>query len=89
MENKSYESINFEVQKGLSKPKEFLYSKNQDKIFNSIFIRKKKNSYLDEYKIMSQRKFEENNEVMKILHSNFDTNKKEFYNYEKNHYFVN
>ena len=32
---------------------------------------------------MSKTEVEENNEVMKILHSYFDTNKKEFYNYEK------
>ena len=83
MESKSYESITFEVENGLSKPKHFLYSMNQDEILNSIFTRKKKNSYLDEYRRMSEEEVEKNNEVMKILHSNFDINKKEFYNYGK------
>ena len=42
MENKSYESITFEVENGLDEPKHFLYSMSIDEIFNSIFIRKKR-----------------------------------------------
>jgi len=82
MENKSYESITFEVENGLVEPKCFLYSMSIDEIFNSIFIRKKKNSYLGSDRVNSKQA-EENNEVMKILHSNFDTDKKEFFNYGK------
>jgi len=83
MESKSYESITFEVENGLTKPNRFLYSRNQKEILNSIFTRKKKNSNIDQYRIRSEREVEKNNEVMKILHSNFDSNKTEFYNYEK------
>ena len=82
MENKSYEAINFEVESGLDKPKYFLYSKSKDEIFNSIFKRGKKGCYVDKFR-MSEKQVEESNEVMKILHSNFDTDKKEFYNYGK------
>ena len=69
--NKSYESITFEVEIGLDKPKEFLRSENIDKILNSLYERKIKYC------------FKRRNKAMKILHSNFDTNKKEFYNYGK------
>ena len=82
MENKSYESITFEVENGLVEPKHYLYFRNKDEILNSIFTRKKKNSHLGRYKV-SARQVKENNEVMKILHSNFDTDKKEFFNYGK------
>ena len=82
MGNKSYESITFKVENGLDEPKHYLYSRNKDEILNSIFTRKKKNSHLDRYRA-SPRQVKENNEVMKILHSNFDTDKKEFFNYGK------
>ena len=85
MESKSYESITFEVENGLSKPECLLHSKNQDEILNSLFTRKKKDSNVDEDKRidMSEEEVEKNNEVMKIFHSNFDINEKEFYNYGK------
>ena len=82
MENKSYESITFEVENGLVEPKHFLDSNSIVEIFNSIFVRKKKNTHLDSYRL-SKKQVEENNEVMKILHSNFDTDKKTFYNFGK------
>ena len=82
MGNKSYESITFKVENGLDEPKHYLYFRNKDEILNSIFTRKKKNSHLDRYRA-SPRQVKENNEVMKILHSNFDTDKKEFFNYGK------
>ena len=82
MESKSYESITFEVENGLSKPQHFLGSISRDEILKSIFTRKKKNSNLDELE-MSKEEVEKNNEVMKIFHSNFDINKKEFYNFGK------
>ena len=82
MGNKSYESITFKVENGLVEPKHYLYFRNKDEILNSIFTRKKKNSHLDSH-WASERQVKENNEVMKILHSNFDTDKKEFFNYGK------
>ena len=69
--NKSYESITFEVEIGLDKPKELLYSENIDKILNSLYQRKVKNFFKRRY------------EAMKILYSEFYTDKKEFYNYGK------
>jgi len=82
MESKSYESITFEVESGLDKPKSFLYSCRIDEKLNMIFKRGKRDCYVDKYR-MSEKQVEESNEVMKILHSNFDTDKKEFYNYGK------
>jgi len=74
--NKSYESITFEVEIRLDKPKELLYSENIDKILNSLYQRKIKNCFKKRY------------EAMKILYSEFNTDKKEFYKYGKSHYFV-
>ena len=82
MGNKSYESITFKVENGLVEPKHYLYSRNKDEILNSIFTRIKKDSSLDRYRVRAS-KVKEKNEVMKILHSNFDTDKKEFFNYGK------
>ena len=79
MENKSYESITFEVESGLDKPKKFLYPQSIDEILNYIFIRAKNNKGIKE-KFASGRG---ENESMKILNSNFDTEQKEFYNYGK------
>ena len=63
MESKSYESITFEVENGLSKPQHFLGSISRDEILKSIFTRKKKNSNLDELE-MSKEEVEKNNKVM-------------------------
>ena len=70
------------MERGLDKPKYFLYSKSKDKILSRIFKRRKKVCDFDEFR-MSKKQAEESNEVMKILHSNFDTDKKEIYNYGK------
>ena len=82
MEGKSYESFTFDVERDLDKPKHFLYSERKDEILSKIFKRGKKGCDFDEFS-MSKKQVEENNEAMKILHSNFDTDKKEFYNYGK------
>ena len=51
MENKSYESITFEVESELSKPQKLLYYKEIDNILSSNFRRAKDNSNkLDIYK---------------------------------------
>ena len=55
MENKSYESITFEVENGLVEPKCFLDSYSIVEIFNSIFVRKKKNTYLNSF-CLSEKK---------------------------------
>jgi hypothetical protein len=72
------QSITFEVESNLAKPNRFLSSERIDNILHSIFIRKKQN--LDR---INRKEIEKNNEIMKILTSSFDTNKKVFYNYEK------
>ena len=83
MENKSYESITFEVESGLNKPNGFLYSKSIDKTLDSIFKRAKRDcEHFNEFE-MSYEQVEKSNETMKILNSSFDTDKKEFYNYGK------
>ena len=79
MENKSYESITFEVESGLDKPKIFFFFQSIDEILNSIFKRAKINKGIKNRFEFNQGK----NESMKILNSNFDTNQKEFYNYGK------
>ena len=79
MENKSYESITFEVESGLDKPKIFFFFQSIDEILNSIFKRAIINKGIKNRFEFNQGK----NESMKILNSNFDTEQKEFYNYGK------
>ena len=90
MEKKSFETISFEVEKELSKPKQPLYYKKIENILSSTFERIKdyKNhrregfEYINEFrKHLYKDKLE--NAPMEILHYNFDTEKTEFYNYGK------
>ena len=85
MENKLYESISFEIESELSKPKSLLYSKEVKNILSSIFKRKKaQKPSFDIYLYEGDReKMESLNESMEILNYNFDSNTKEFYNYGK------
>ena len=95
MENKSYESITFDVEKDLSKPNKYIYTKKIKDILTSIFVRgndykNHSNSpeYIDEYFEMFRRRGNEGmkkreNEPMEILHYNFDTEKSSFWNYGK------
>ena len=46
MENKSHESISFEIESELSKPKEFLYTEEVKNILSSIFKGKKHKNLL-------------------------------------------
>ena len=90
MEKKTFETISFEVEKELSKPKQPLYYKKIENILSSTFERIKdyKNhrregiEYINEFrKHLYKDKLE--NVPMEILHYNFDTEKTEFYNYGK------
>ena len=77
------QSITFEVESNLAKPKRFLFYKRIDKILNSIFVRQKQNlDSIDKFNI-SYKEIDKFNEIMEILCSSFDTDKKEFYNYGK------
>ena len=85
MENKLYESISFEIESELSKPKRFLYSKEVKDILSSIFKRKKsQRPPFDIWRFEGdEEKMESLNERMEILNYSFDINKNEFYNYGK------
>ena len=83
MERKSYESITFEVESGLNKPNHLLYSQSIEETLKCIFKRAKRDCGHSRSHRMSRKQVEESNEQMKILHSNFDADKKEFYNYGK------
>ena len=82
MENKSYESITFEVESDLSKPNRLLYCKEKGQILSSIFKRAKNNAKREDL-YRHFRNVEILNESMEILNSNFDTDKKTFYNWGK------
>ena len=85
MDNKSSESITFEVESELSKPKRFLYNDKIKDILSSIFIRaKSKKSSCDIFGFKGNKdKMENLNESMEILNYNFDTDQKEFFNWGK------
>ena len=85
MDTKSYESITFEIETELSKPKRFLYSKEVKDILSSIFKRKKsQRPPFDIWRFEGdEEKMESLNERMEILNYSFDINKNEFYNYGK------
>ena len=68
METNVYESITFEVEKGLKKPKEFFFQYGVNQIFQRLF---KKRVYLDK------------NEPLEILHYELDTDETEFFSAEK------
>ena len=71
MKTKLYESITFEVEKGLEAPKFTFRRSSTENIFSSTFKRAKIGSYDD-------------NEPLEILHYNFDTEKKIFLMQKKN-----
>ena len=95
MENKSYESITFDVEKDLSKPNKILYYREIKDMLSSIFVRgndykNHSNSpeYIDEEFDMfrrteNERQKKRENEPMEILHYNFDTENPSFWNYGK------
>ena len=85
MENKSYETITFEVESELSKPNHFLYKNEIKNILSSMFKRaKSEKPSFDIYRYeMNEEKMESLNESMEILNYNFDINHKEFFNWGK------
>ena len=90
MENKSFETITFDVEKYLSKPSKLISYRKIEEILSSTFKRSKdyKNhrregtEYIDEWE---KQELGENFEdvPMEILNYNFDTEKTEFWNYGK------
>ena len=84
MKNKLYESITFEVEKGLKTPTKGFYKTQIKNIFSSIFS-KSKNSEDIEYEdsTLSISEEEEENEKLEILHYNFDTEETSFFNTNK------
>ena len=86
MENKKYESITFDVETDLSKPKSPIYCREIKSILSSIFVRgtdykNHSNSYCET--IRSFQPKERENEPMEILNYNFDTENTSFWNYGK------
>ena len=73
---KAYESITFEVEKGLEKPKEYLYTNGIKNIFGDLFKRRK---ILIDNKTGREIPLKAN-EPMEILHSTFDTNEELIFN---------
>ena len=86
MENESYESITFDVETNLSKPKIPIFRREIKRILSSIFERgtdykNHSNSYCET--IRSFQPKERENEPMEILNYNFDTENTSFWNYGK------
>ena len=76
---KAYESITFEVERNLEKPKCYLKKKPIKLILNDLFQKRKTR--------INPRTGEEiylrENEPLEIFHSTFDTKEEEIYNFEK------
>lgn len=92
MKNKIYESITFEVEKGLEPPKKLIYKTDIEDVFSSTFKRAK--MYEDEDEDEESKMFKEirrkhlhirsgDNEPLEIIHYNFDTEEKSFFNENK------
>ncbi len=72
----SYESITFEVEKDLTKPKSHYDTKGIKNIFSNLFEAQKKviNPFNGDVQYLPK------NEPLEILYHNFDTEETEFYN---------
>jgi len=79
MEKKSYETITFEVEKGLKPPEEHYEITGIKNIFSSLFERRK--SKVNTFN--GKTEYLEGNEPLEILHYNFDTEETQFFNYKK------
>ena len=79
MEKKSYETITFEVEKGLKPPEEHYEITGIKNIFSSLFERRK--SKVNTFN--GKTEYLERNEPLEILHYNFDTEETQFFNYKK------
>ena len=79
MEKKSYETITFEVEKGLKPPEEHYKIKGIKNIFFNLFKRRKSKVNT----ITGETEYLDRNEPLEILHYNFDTEETQFFNCEK------
>lgn len=79
MNNNHYESITFEVEKGLQKPNEYYNVSGVKHIFSKLFKKRKQ--------IINPRNgmpiYLNENEPLDILHYEFDTEEIEFFNFNK------
>ena len=73
MKSKTYQSITFQVEKGLKSPQEYYPVIGIKNIFGSLFEKRK--VIIDQY---GNKKFLEANEPLEILHYEFDTEKLNF-----------
>ena len=76
---KAYESISFEVERNLKKPKYYLEKTPIKLILNDLFKKCKTRINPKTGKEIYLRE----NEPLEIFHSTFDTKEEEFYNFEK------
>ena len=79
MEAKAYESITFEVEKGLKKPGEFYPLSGVKEIFHELFQKRK--TIIDPRN--GEKVYLQENEPLEILHYDLDTNETLFYNHKK------
>jgi hypothetical protein len=79
MESKAYESITFEVEKGLKKPGEFYPLSGVKEIFHELFQKRK--TIIDPRN--GEKVYLQENEPLEILHYDLDTNEILFYNHKK------
>ena len=79
MEKKSYETITFEVEKGLKPPEEHYGITGIKNIFSSLFKRRKSKVNTS----TGETEYLDRNEPLEILHYNFDTEETQFFNYKK------
>ena len=79
MEAKAYESITFEVEKGLKKPGEFYTLSGIKDIFSELFQKRK--TIINPRN--GEKEYLKENEPLEILHYDLDTNETLFYNNKK------
>ena len=79
MEKKSYETITFEVEKGLKPPEKHYEITGIKNIFSSLFKRRKSKVNTS----TGETEYLDSNEPLEILHYNFDTEETQFFNYKK------
>ena len=78
MKSKTYQSITFQVEKGLKSPQEYYPVNGIKNIFGSLFEKRK--VIIDQY---GNKKYLEENEALEILHYEFDTEETQFFNKKK------
>ena len=76
---KAYESITFEVERDLEKPKCYLEKTPIKLIWNDLFKKRKTRINL----ITGEEIYLNTNEPLEIFYSTFDTKEEEFYNFGK------